>query len=57
MFVAQLHCALNVQLNVQLRDFENFNFEIILNMLFNFEIILIVFESNIMNLICIELNQ
>ena len=57
MFVAQLHCALNVQLNVQLRGFESFNSEITLNMLLNPEITLIVLESDIMDLICIELNQ
>ena len=46
-FVAQLHCALNVQLNVQLRDFESFNPEIILIMLFNPEITLIMLKPRI----------
>ena len=55
MFVAQLHCVLNVQLNVQLRDFENFNFEIILIMLFNFEIILIMLFNSEIILITFEM--
>ena len=47
MFVAQCNCVLNVQLNVQLRDFESFNPEITLIML----------GSDIMDLNCIELGD